>query len=192
MGSCDLHLSAYVGRPARGRRGVCDAGHVFLKVIGERGRALPGVWLVGYPETHTPPLVRITGGNAGLVSHTQLQLRADGGTSGPRVASTMFEIFSKSNGGWRAVGHFRCSEPTLLKFEIRAPDSPAEGFIEEVGWWQLNRRAQKEGEGTEQPSVGASESEHRPKPPPPRRIIDGGTNDRCLLDDAVDDGVVIS
>ena len=28
--------------PARGRRGICDAGHVILKVLGERGRTLSG------------------------------------------------------------------------------------------------------------------------------------------------------
>ena len=79
------HPWSYDHGPARGRRGVCESEHAFLKALGERGRALPGVWLVVYPEPTLHPKYGNAGWNAGLVSHTQLRLRAGGGALGPRV-----------------------------------------------------------------------------------------------------------
>ena len=72
-------------------------------------------------------------------------------------------------------------------------DIPAKEPHKEVGGCQLIVCAQREGEVTEQASVGASESEHRPKTTPPRAdIVDGGIYNRCLKDAAADDGVLIS
>ena len=200
MGSCAIHPIAYAMGPVRRWTCVRKGEHGIRKVKGERGRAPPGPvavsWQVPWKralrkqQRMVPPQVWLHRTNATLsFAYADPEtcrwgnLRAKGGHR------SHFEIFSNSNGGWRAVGRFRRSEPALFKMPR---DIPAEGLIEEVGWCQRIRRAQKEGEGTALPSVGASECEHRPKDTTSAGLyIDGGISNRCLKDAAADDGAVI-
>ena len=197
MGSPAIHPIAYAMGPMRARRSVCESGYAIE--FGKGGTRPDFVWatsavdpLTQSRQTNCPTVSILSGGNgtpaiayAIPTTHGWGNLRAKGS------ALSIFEISSKSNGVWRAVGHFRCSEPTCFKFN--APDSQQEGPIERVGWWQLIRPV-RTGQGTEQPWVGPSENEDRPKPPPPScysRWRDIAYIGGCLLDDcydACDDG----
>ena len=182
-----VHLQSYDWRPGRARRGVHDDGHGILKVKGESGRSLTGVWLVGYPETHTPPQVWLHWRNAtpGFVyaapsTHRWGNLRSKG------LVSNSFQK------GFASSRTFSLQRATLSK--IQAPDFPAE----------LHRGGSPGGAATGELEVShraccspswlvtsrpwTSESESRVNLQGPRRILDGGIDNRCLLD--ADDGVI--
>ena len=126
---------AYAMGPARGRRYVSKRGHVNRT---GKGRTGPGyAWAsrgeldVRKPRRMVPTLVSFPERLVCPGLLTCLQLRADGGTLGPRGGNQpIFETqFLNSNEGEEGIGHFRCTNPPFQIQEILAPDSPSRKAI---------------------------------------------------------------
>lgn len=166
---------------------------------GERGRAL-----LGPVVSWTSPLEKGTERHewshpkyghsrkfAGLKSLPLFRARIDGGTSGPRVASTNFEITLKLQTGERAVGHFCCSEPPVV--QNHAPDFPSKrlhrGSSPPTAAGKLESEVSRAKRVAQ--SRGGSECNHPAESVGPRRYTRWREyiRWRCLYD--VDDGVCI-
>ena len=202
IGFCAIHPIAYAMGPVRTRRDVCKRGHTNWKA---NGRTRPdSVWASrelggkslgkGHSRKRqtVPPLVKFAGRLVRRCLHSCLRVRADGGTSGPRVGHRpgFLNSTSKSNGGEEAVGPFRGSDPPF--FKVNAPDSPSRSPYRKgsrpTPAGQL--RGVSRGKRVSQ-SHGGSECDHLAESVGPRRYVDGGIGRwRCLYDVA-DVGAVL-